>query len=114
VSFSFPPFHLILTLKLCIVTTTAQAPVWLLNACTALDFLTSEHPKAMSVIGAILITVGSIPAMPAVAAGAGGTILASGAAQAIGAIAVGLGQALGATAASKGTSGEEEGHSKGH
>ena len=95
------------------VTTVTQAPVWLLNACTALDFLTSEHPKAMSVISAILITVGSIPAIPAVAGGAGGAILASGAAQAIGAIAVGLGQALGATTV-KASPGEEEGGNKGH
>lgn len=76
------------------VVNTTQAPVWLLNACNALDFITSEHPKAMSVLGAILITVGSIPAIPAISAGAGGAVLASGAAHAIGAIAVGVGQAL--------------------
>lgn len=77
-----------------IVANTTQAPVWLLNACNALDFITNEHPKTMSVLSAILITVGSIPAIPAVAAGAGGAVLASGAAHAIGAIAVGVGQAL--------------------
>ena len=71
-----------------------QAPVWLLNACTALEYITSEHPKAMSIISAILITAGSIPPLPAITAGAGGAVLASGAAHAIGAIAVGLGQAL--------------------
>ncbi|KXN90415.1 hypothetical protein AN958_04284 [Leucoagaricus sp. SymC.cos] len=76
------------------VMSTTQAPVWLLNACNALDFITSEHPKAMSVLSAILITVGSIPAIPAISAGAGGAVLASGAAHAIGAIAVGVGQAL--------------------
>ncbi|KAK0462484.1 uncharacterized protein EV420DRAFT_1190473 [Desarmillaria tabescens] len=76
------------------VTTVANAPVWLLNACNALDFLTSEHPKVMSTISAILITAGSLPAIPAVAAGAGGAVLASGAAQAVGAIAVGLGSWL--------------------
>lgn len=69
-------------------------PIWLLNACAALDYITSEHPKAMSIISAILITAGSIPAIPAIAAGAGGAVLASGAVQAVGAIAVGLGQAL--------------------
>ncbi|KAF6749555.1 hypothetical protein DFP72DRAFT_539091 [Ephemerocybe angulata] len=79
------------------VVVTGKAPVWLLNAVNALDFLTSEHPKAVSVVSAILITVGSIPAIPAISAGAGGAILASGAAHAIGAIAVGLGQALGST-----------------
>jgi hypothetical protein len=76
------------------VTTITQAPLWLLNACTALEYITSEHPKAMSVISAILITAGSIPALPAISAGAGGAVLASGAAHAIGAIAIGLGQAL--------------------
>lgn len=70
-----------------------------MNACTALDFLTSEHPKAMTLISAILITVGSLPAIPAITAGAGGAVLASGAAQAIGAIAVGIGQALGSSVA---------------
>lgn len=48
----------------------------------------------MSVLSAILITAGSLPALPAISAGAGGAILASGAAHAIGAIAVGLGQVL--------------------
>ena len=48
----------------------------------------------MSVLSAILITAGSIPALPAISAGAGGAVLASGAAHAIGAIAIGLGQAL--------------------
>ncbi|KAF8957653.1 hypothetical protein BDZ97DRAFT_99836 [Flammula alnicola] len=79
-----------------VVTTTTQAPAWLLNACTALEFITSEHPKAMSIISAILITAGSIPAIPVIAAGAGGAVLSSGAAHAIGAIAVGVGQALSA------------------
>lgn len=76
------------------VTTVANAPIWLLNATHALDFLTSEHPKVMTTISAILITAGSLPAIPAVAAGAGGAVLASGAAQAVGAIAVGLGSWL--------------------
>ncbi|KAG6861135.1 hypothetical protein C0995_003587 [Termitomyces sp. Mi166 len=75
-------------------TTTIEAPLWLLNACNALEYITSEHPKTMSIISAILITAGSIPAIPAISAGAGGAVLASGAAHAIGAIAVGLGQAL--------------------
>jgi hypothetical protein len=76
------------------VTTIAQAPVWLLNACGALDFLTTEHPKVMTTLSAILITIGSIPAIPAISAGAGGTVLASGAAHAVGAIAVGVGSWL--------------------
>jgi hypothetical protein len=75
----------------------AQAPIWLLNACNALDFLTTEHPKVMSTLSAVLITVGSLPALPGVASvagGAGGAILASHAVQAAGAIAVGVGQWL--------------------
>jgi hypothetical protein len=51
----------------------------------------------MSIISAILITAGSIPAIPVIAAGAGGAVLASGAVQAAGAIASGLGQALNTT-----------------
>ncbi|KAG6830139.1 hypothetical protein H0H92_002003 [Tricholoma furcatifolium] len=74
--------------------TITEAPLWLLNACNALEYITGEHPKAMSIISAILITAGSIPAIPAIAGGAGGAVLASGAAHAIGAIAVGVGQAL--------------------
>lgn len=66
-------------------------PAWLLNACGALEFLTTEHPKVMTTLSAILITVGSIPAIPAIAGGAGGAILASGAAHAVGAVAVGVG-----------------------
>ena len=81
------------------MTATTQVPSWLLNACTALEYITGEHPKAMSILSAILITAGSIPAIPAIAAGAGGAVLASSTAHAIGAIAVGMGQALGASVA---------------
>jgi len=73
------------------IVTTTEVPVWLLNACSALDLLTTEHPKVMTTLSAILITVGSIPAIPAIAGGAGGAILASGAAHAVGAVAVGVG-----------------------
>lgn len=45
----------------------------------------------MSTLSAVLITVGSLPAIPAIAGGAGGAILASGAAHAAGAMAVGVG-----------------------
>ena len=48
----------------------------------------------MSSLAAILITVGTLPTIPALAAGAGGAVLASGAVQAVGAIAVGLGTLL--------------------
>ncbi|KAH9990861.1 hypothetical protein BJV77DRAFT_570976 [Russula vinacea] len=73
---------------------TAQAPVWLLNACNALDFLTTEHPKVMTTLSAVLITVGTLPTLPGITAGAGGAILASHAVQAAGAIAVGVGHWL--------------------
>ncbi|KAF8811908.1 hypothetical protein BYT27DRAFT_7133669 [Phlegmacium glaucopus] len=86
------------TLDVCeVVTAETQVPIWLLNACTALDYITSEHPKTMSIISAILITAGSIPAIPAIAAGAGGVVLASSAVQAVGVLAVGLGQVLNTT-----------------
>ncbi|KAJ7071394.1 hypothetical protein C8F01DRAFT_1110377 [Mycena amicta] len=68
-----------------------RAPAWLLNATRALDFLQNEHPKVMTTISAILIVAGSIPSLPAVAAGAGGAVLASSTAHAVGAIAVGIG-----------------------
>jgi hypothetical protein len=77
-----------------VTTTVAQAPIWLLNACNALDFLTSEHPKVMTTLSAVLITVGTLPSLPGISAGAGGAILASHAIQAAGAIAVGVGHWL--------------------
>ncbi|KAL0060124.1 hypothetical protein AAF712_013096 [Marasmius tenuissimus] len=76
------------------VTTVTHAPLWLINACNALDFLQTEHPKVMSTLSAILITAGTLPSIPAITAGAGGALLASGAAQAAGAIAVGVGSWL--------------------
>ncbi|KAE9399364.1 hypothetical protein BT96DRAFT_965647 [Gymnopus androsaceus JB14] len=76
------------------VTTITHAPVWLLNACNAMEFLSTEHPKVMSTLSAILITAGTIPSIPAISAGAGGALLASGAAQAVGAIALGVGSWL--------------------
>lgn len=87
-------------------TTVAQVPTWLLNASQALSFLTTEHPKTMTAISAVLITVGSIPALPAISAGAGGVFLASGAAQAIGSIAVGVGSLIKAVSDSKQKEGE--------
>jgi len=64
------------------------------NACSALEYLTAEHPKAMSAMSAILLTVGALPAIPAISAGAGGALLASGAAQAVGAVAMAVGQMI--------------------
>ena len=73
------------------VTTVSNVPTWLLNACQALNFLTAEHPRAMTTLSAVLITAGTLPAIPAIS---GGTVLASGVAQAVGAIAVGVGNLL--------------------
>ncbi|KAJ6569667.1 hypothetical protein B0H19DRAFT_938015 [Mycena capillaripes] len=70
---------------------TVHAPAWLLNAATALDFLQSEHPRVMSTLSAVLIVAGTIPTLPFVTAGAGGALLASSTAHAVGAIAVGIG-----------------------
>ncbi|KAI0705972.1 hypothetical protein C8T65DRAFT_708875 [Cerioporus squamosus] len=76
------------------VTTVSQVPTWLINACQSLEFLTNEHPKVMTALSAVLITVGSLPALPAISAGAGGAFLASSTAHAIGSLAVGLGTIL--------------------
>jgi len=73
------------------VTTVSNVPTWLLNACQALNFLTAEHPRAISTLSAVLITAGTLPAIPAIS---GGTVLATGVAQAVGAIAVGVGNLL--------------------
>jgi hypothetical protein len=48
----------------------------------------------MSTLSAVLITVGTLPSLPGISAGAGGAILASHAVQAAGAIAVGVGHWL--------------------
>ena len=76
------------------MTTIANAPLWLINACQSLESLTSDHPKVMTALSAILITVGSLPALPAISAGAGGAFLASSTAHALGSLAVGLGTIL--------------------
>ena len=48
----------------------------------------------MTALSAVLITVGSLPAIPAISAGAGGAFLASSTAHALGSIAVSLGTIL--------------------
>jgi len=65
---------------------TAQVPFWLLAASEALFAFTGEHSNTMSVLAAVLITVGSIPSLPAVTAGS--------TAHALGSIAIGLGTLL--------------------
>ncbi|KAI0045178.1 hypothetical protein FA95DRAFT_1573974 [Auriscalpium vulgare] len=95
-----------------VTTTNAGAPLWLVNACAAFDFLTTEHPKVMTTLSAVLITVGSLPAMPGISAGAGGALLASHAAQAAGAIAIGLGNWLKASSEAA-TAKTEQGQAQG-
>ncbi|CAL1697776.1 unnamed protein product [Somion occarium] len=73
----------------------SQVPIWLLEACNYLDTMTSEHKGTMSIIAAVLITVGSVPALPAVQAGAAGALLASSTAQVIGSTLAGVGAWLG-------------------
>lgn len=79
-------------------TTITHVPVWLVDACQALESLTTDHPKVMTALSAVLITVGSLPALPVISAGAGGAFLASSTAHALGSLAVGLGTLLKAQA----------------
>ncbi|KAI0776626.1 hypothetical protein BD413DRAFT_468646 [Trametes elegans] len=76
------------------VTTVTQVPAWLVSACQSLEFISNEHPKVMTAVSAILITIGSLPALPAISAGAGGAFLASSTAHALGSLAVGFGTLL--------------------
>ncbi|KAH8832739.1 hypothetical protein DL96DRAFT_1704792 [Flagelloscypha sp. PMI_526] len=71
----------------------AKAPTWLLDVCKALDTLQTDHPRAMSVLSAILITAGTLPTLPIVVASGTG-ILATHAVQAAGAVALGVGNWL--------------------
>ncbi|KAH9936912.1 hypothetical protein B0H21DRAFT_825475 [Amylocystis lapponica] len=64
----------------------AQVPLWLLAASEAMAALTTDYSSTMSVLAAVLITVGSVPALPTVSAGA--------TAHALGSVAVGLGALL--------------------
>lgn len=66
-------------------------PEWLVILLESLKTLSSEYPVLMSAASAILITVGTIPSLPVVSAGAAGAFLASGTAQTLGSLAVGLG-----------------------
>lgn len=50
-----------------------------------------NYPKTMTVVSAVLVTVGSIPHLSAVSAGAAGAVLASDAAKFVGSLAIDLG-----------------------
>ncbi|KAF7795736.1 hypothetical protein EIP86_006903 [Pleurotus ostreatoroseus] len=73
-----------------------NAPLWLMETCISLEELTCEYPKTMSVLAAVLLTVGAIPTLPAVSAGAAGAFLASTTAHTIGSVAIGLGTLIAA------------------
>ncbi|KAI0067597.1 hypothetical protein BV25DRAFT_1794360 [Artomyces pyxidatus] len=74
-----------------VTTTVVHVPRWLVKASNAFDNLANEHPKVMTTLSAVLITVGSLSG---VAAGSGGAIFSSQAAQAAGTIVVGVGNLL--------------------
>ncbi len=61
---------------------------------SALGYLIAKHPKAMSNVSTVLITVGSIALLPGVATMAVGTIFAHPAVTVAGAIAVAVGKWL--------------------
>lgn len=69
-------------------------PEWLIVLLEALKGLSSDYPVLMSAASAVLITMGTIPSLPLVSAGAAGTFLASGTAQTLGSLALGLGALL--------------------
>lgn len=71
-------------------------PEWLVILLESLKGLSSEYPVLMSAASAILISMGSIPSLPVVTAGAAGAFLASGTAQTLGPLAVGLGTLISA------------------
>jgi hypothetical protein len=58
----------------------------------ALDYLIAKHPKVVSTVSTVLITVGGIILLPGVSACASGTILAHPAVTVAGAIAVVVGK----------------------
>ena len=59
-----------------------------------LDYFITKHPKVVSAVSTVLITVGSIALHPGVASCVGGPTLAQHAVQAVGAVAVAIGKWL--------------------
>jgi len=72
------------------VTTVTSSSAWFLDV---LDFLNAER-RIMVTLSAIFIIIGSLPAIPAIASGVGGTFFTLRVAQSAGAIAVSLGNWL--------------------
>jgi len=65
-----------------------------LGPCNALGYLIAKHPKTMSNVSTVLITVGSIALLPGLTTMAAGTIFAHPAVTVAGAIAVAVGKWL--------------------
>jgi hypothetical protein len=66
-------------------------PPWLSLVVESLKDLNSEYPLLMDAASAILVVLGSIPAIPAIAAGGAGPLLAGTAAKVLGSMAVSAG-----------------------
>jgi hypothetical protein len=64
------------------------------NMHKVLNYFFTKHPKLVSAVSTVLITVGSIALHPGVAACVGGPTLAQHAVQAVGAVAVAVGKWL--------------------
>jgi len=74
--------------------TAADAPFWQVNMHNVLNYFITKHPKVVSAISTVLITVGSIALHPGVAACVGGPTFTQHAVQAVGAVAVAVGKWL--------------------
>jgi len=71
-----------------------DASFWQVNMHKVLNYFITKHPKLVSAVSTVLITVGSIALHPGVAACVGGPTLAPHAVQAVGAVAVAVGKWL--------------------
>ena len=69
-------------------------PLWLLYAHKPINYVVMKHPKIVSAVSTVLITVGEIVLLPGVSAYIGSIIFAPHAVKAAGAIAVAVGKWL--------------------
>lgn len=72
--------------------TDTPPPLWRVKARKALRYLAAKHPKVVSTLSTVLVTVGNIASHPGFSACVGGPILA--AVQSVGALAVTVGEWL--------------------
>jgi len=70
-------------------------PDWLLGFKDAFDHVFQANPNTTAAVSALLMALGTIPALPLAGTAAGGTILTSGAVQAAGTVAMAVGTWLG-------------------